>query len=53
MHNLIPFNQLSGSKDSDKELVADYYQCILECDTDGSVSRSICKEVFKQKFNGL
>ncbi len=46
MHNLIPFNQLNGSDDSDKDLIADYYQCIVECDGNMSVCKNICKEVF-------
>jgi len=46
MHNLIPFNQLNGSDDSDNELIADYYQCIVECDGNMSVCKNICKEVF-------
>ena len=47
MHNLIPFNQLNGSQDSDNELIADYYQCLVECEGNQSVCKNICKEVFQ------
>ena len=36
----------NGSDDSDKDLIADYYQCIVECDGNMSVCKNICKEVF-------
>ena len=51
MHNLIPFNQLAGSKhpeetyDPHNDLIAEYYECLIECDESQSVCKRICKEV--------
>jgi len=51
MHNLIPFNQLAGSKhneetiDPHKDLIAEYYECLIECDEDQSVCKRVCKEI--------
>ena len=51
MHNLIPFNQLAGSKhteatlDSHNDLIDEYYECLIECDESASVCKRICKEV--------
>ena len=50
MHNLVPFNQLAGSKheqplDSHNDLIAEYYECLIECDESQSVCKRICKEV--------
>ena len=50
MHNLVPFNQLAGSKheetlDSHNDLINEYYECLIECDESQSVCKRICKEV--------
>mgnify|MGYP003133065981 CR=1 FL=1 len=46
MHNLIPFNQLAGEEfDTDNDSIADYYECLIECDESQSVCKRICKEV--------
>ena len=50
MHNLVPFNQLAGSileqtLDSHNDLIAEYYECLIECDESQSVCKRICKEV--------
>jgi len=51
MHNLVPFNQLAGSKhpedrfDPENDLIAEYYECLIECDESQSVCKRICKEV--------
>ncbi len=50
MHNLMSFNQLASWKEieklksNDKELVNDYFNCLIECD-DQSQSRQICKDI--------
>ena len=45
MHNLIPFNQLAGEEfDTDNDSIADYYDCLIECDESQSVCKRICKE---------
>ena len=45
MHNLIPLNQLNGSTSKDKDLVAEYYECLVECEENQAVCKRICKEV--------
>mgnify|MGYP004358529613 CR=1 FL=1 len=47
MHNLIPYNQLAGEEtfDPDNDLIADYYECLIECDESQSECKRICKEV--------
>ncbi|BCU95563.1 MAG: hypothetical protein CM15mV9_1770 [uncultured marine virus] len=45
MHNLISYNQLSGSADSDNDLIAEYYECLIECSDDQATCKRICKEV--------
>ena len=46
MHNLISFNQLSGSySDPHDELISEYYECLIECDKDQHTCKRICKEV--------
>ena len=50
MHNLIPFNQLAGSKheetyDPHHDLITEYYECLIDCDQDQHVCKRICKEV--------
>ena len=50
MHNLISFNQLAGSKqeeqyDSHDDLIAEYYECLIDCEETQNVCKRICKEV--------
>jgi len=47
MHNLISFNQLMGSQDDnlDNDLIAEYYECLIECNEDQHICKRICKEV--------
>ncbi len=45
MHNLIPLNQLNGSTNKDKDLVTEYYECLVECEENQAVCKRICKEV--------
>ena len=51
MHNLVSFNQLAGSRhpeemlDPHNDLIAEYYECLIECDESQSVCKRICKEV--------
>ena len=50
MHNLMSFNQLASwkeiemSQQDDRELVNDYFNCLIECD-DQNQSRRICKQI--------
>ena len=50
MHNLMSFNQLASwkeiemSQENDRELVNDYFNCLIECD-DQNQSRRICKQI--------
>ena len=44
MHNLIPVNQLNGYND-DNDLIAEYYECLVECDEQQAECKRICKEV--------
>ena len=46
MHNLISFNQLAGSKhtfDPQNDKIADYYECIVECEEDQHICKRMCK----------
>ncbi len=47
MHNLISYNQLAGEEtfDPNNDLIADYYECLIECNDSQSVCKRICKEV--------
>ena len=50
MHNLMSFNQLAGSKheepyDPHQDLIAEYYECLIDCEEDQNVCKRICKEV--------
>ena len=47
MHNLVSYNQLAGEGhfDPDNDLIADYYECLIECDESQSECKRICKEV--------
>jgi len=44
MHNLISLNQLNGY-DEDKDLITEYYECLVECDEQQAECKRICKEV--------
>ena len=44
MHNLIPHNQLSSEDDHD-DLLAEYYECLIDCEDTASSCKRICKEV--------
>ena len=51
MHNLMSSNQLAAWKEiemsqesEDRELVNDYFNCLIECD-DQNQSRRICKQI--------
>jgi len=50
MHNLMSSNQLAAwkeiemSQENDRELVNDYFNCLIECD-DQNQSRRICKQI--------
>ena len=48
MHNLISYNQLSGSEDTldpHSDLLAEYYECLIDCEDTASTCKRICKEV--------
>ena len=48
MHNLISFNQLAGSKHVEiphDDLIAEYYECLIDCEDDQHICKRICKEV--------
>ena len=44
MHNLISYNQLSSDDDHD-DLLAEYYECLIDCEDTASTCKRICKEV--------
>ena len=44
MHNLISYNQLS-SEDDHEDLLAEYYECLIDCEDNASTCKRICKEV--------
>ena len=51
MHNLMSFNQLASWKEiemsqgNDRELVNDYFNCLIECEDDHSSCKTICKDI--------
>ena len=47
MHNLVSYYQLAGEQhfNPENDLIADYYECLIECDESQSVCKRICKEV--------
>jgi len=46
MHNLVSFNQLSGSYEDEHDArLTEYYECLIECDEQQAVCKRICKEV--------
>ena len=50
-HNLMSFNQLASwkeiemSQEDDRELVNDYFNCLIECEDDQSSCKTICKDI--------
>ena len=51
IHNLMSFNQLASWKEiemsqgNDRELVNDYFNCLIECEDDQSSCKTICKDI--------
>lgn len=52
MHNLISFNQLaywkqteSDIQESPNDLVAEYFECLTECDEDTQSCRRMCRSI--------
>jgi hypothetical protein len=47
MHNLIPFNQLAAEETfkTDNDMIAEYYECLIDCEDNQSTCKRICKEV--------
>ena len=52
MHNLMSSNQLAAWKEietsqdlDDRELVNDYFNCLIECEDDQSTCKTICKDI--------
>ena len=52
MHNLMSFNQLASWKEiemsqesEDRELVNDYFNCLIECEDDQSSCKTISKDI--------
>jgi len=46
MHNLISHNQLSSEPiDDHDDLLAEYYECLIDCEDTSSSCKRICKEV--------
>ena len=51
MHNLMSFNQLASwkeiemSQSDDRELVNDYFNCLIEFEDDQSSCKTICKDI--------
>jgi len=45
MHNLISYNQLSSEQDAHDDLLAEYYECLIDCEDTASSCKRICREV--------
>jgi hypothetical protein len=58
MHNLISYNQLAGWKQNaerltktldrsmeESDLINDYYNCLIECDTDQASCKRVCRRI--------
>ena len=52
MHNLISFNQLAYwhhieecDEDSEDRLIAEYFECLTDCDEDTQTCRKICRKI--------
>ena len=51
MHNLIPHSQLDGWQhnhfQSHDDMLDDYYECLIECDTHQNECKRICREILQ------
>ena len=51
MHNLIPHSQLDGWQhnhyQSHNDMLDDYYECLIECDTKQNECKRICREILQ------
>ncbi len=51
MHNLIPHSQLDGWQhnhyQSHDDMLDDYYECLIECDTKQNECKRICREILQ------
>jgi hypothetical protein len=52
MHNLVSFNQLAywhnmidTDKESEDDLIAEYFECLTECDDDTQTCRRVCRKI--------
>jgi len=48
MHNLIPRSELDGwqhHNKSDNEMLDDYFECLVECDSQQNECKRICREI--------
>ena len=52
MHNLVSFNQLAfwhnfedHDKDKENDLIAEYFECLTECDDDTQTCRKMCRKI--------
>ncbi len=52
MHNLISFNQLAYwnnteeyNRESEDDLIAEYFECLTDCDEDTQTCRKICRRI--------
>ena len=53
MHNLISFNQLAATKQSEEKIkdtktddVEQYFECLVECEENSHDCKTRCREVF-------
>ena len=57
MHNLIPHSQLDGWQhnhfQSHDDMLDDYYECLIECDTQQNECKRICREILYWLQEGL
>lgn len=47
MHNLIPRSELDGWNRSDNEMLDDYFECLVECDSQQNECKRICREILQ------
>mgnify|MGYP005710917565 FL=1 len=51
MHNLIPHSQLDGWQhnhfQSHDDMLDDYYECLIECDTHQNECKRICRDILQ------
>lgn len=52
MHNLVSFNQLAywhnleeHDKEEENDLIAEYFECLTECDEDTQSCRKLCRAI--------